>query len=343
MRKVVIHAAGSYEALRIETHPDPMPGRGEVRVRVRAAGINYADCIVRMGLYASAKEYVGWPITPGFEVAGQIDAHGEGAGELPVGTPVFGVTRFGGYAEAITLPEAQVRPLPGGFSFEEAAAFPTTHLTAWYALRELVRLRPGKCVLVHSAAGGVGTALVRIAKHHGAFVVGVVGGAHKVELASACGADHVIDKRSQPLWTRARELAPDGYHVVLDANGTETLKQSYRHLAPTGALVVYGFHTMLPRSGGRPRWGKLAVDWLRMPRFDPLQLTGDNKSVLAFNLSYLFDEQDLLQEALGELLSLVDAGVLPPPPVRSWPLERVADAHAALESGETTGKLALTM
>jgi NADPH:quinone reductase-like Zn-dependent oxidoreductase len=343
LRKIVIHSAGSYEALRLEEHADPTPGSGEVLIATQAAGVNYADCIVRMGLYESAKKYVGWPITPGFEVAGTVAALGAGVTDLEVGAPVFGVTRFGGYASSVAVPRHQVFALPRGLGMEEAAAFPAVAMTAYYALYELVRLRPGMVVLVHSAAGGVGGALLSLGRIAGCRMVGVVGAAHKVEAARRMGADAVIDKSQEALWKAAEQLAPEGYDVVLDANGIETLRQSYRHLAPAGKLVIYGFHTMMPRKGGRPSYPKLAVDYLRTPRFNPLDLCNDNKSVLAFNLSYLFDKTELLREAMDRLLGWLDEGRLAPPKVTAFPLEQVADAHRAIESGTTVGKLALTM
>jgi NADPH:quinone reductase-like Zn-dependent oxidoreductase len=341
MRKVVVHAAGGYEELRVETHPDPEPGVGEVVVRTSHAGVNYADGIVRMGLYASAKEYVGWPITPGFEVAGVVAAVGPNVDRVRVGEAVFAVTRFGGYATHVVVPERQVFALPHAMTPAEAAAFPSVHMTAWYALAELAHPRPGSTVLVHSAAGGVGSALVQIAKILGCRVIGVVGSSHKVEAVRALGADEVIDKSSERLWERASALAPSGYDVVLDANGVETLRKSYAHLAPGGRLVVYGFHSMFARGRGTPKWTKLAVDFVRTPRFDPLEMTNANKSVLAFNLSYLFERTDLLAEGMSTLLRWRAAGKLAPPALTTFPLDRVADAHRAIESGQTVGKLVL--
>jgi NADPH:quinone reductase-like Zn-dependent oxidoreductase len=243
------------------------------------------------------------------------------------------------------VPKSQVFPLPHGFSMAEAAAFPAVNLTAYYALFELCRLRAGMSILVHSAAGGVGSALVTMAKIAGCRVAGVVGGSHKVEHVRALGADLVIDKTKEHLWRAAKDFAPKGYDVVLDANGVETLKQSYAHLGPTGRLVIYGFATMLPKSGdgtpGKPRWGKLAVDWLRTPRFDPLDMTNENRSVMAFNLSYLFDRPDLLTESMNALTKWGDEGKLAAPVVQKFRLENVVDAHRALESGRTIGKLVL--
>ena len=343
MRKVVVHAPGGYEELRIETHPEPPLGTGEVRIDVEACGVNYADCIVRMGLYESAKKYVGWPITPGFEVAGVVRGVGERVTAVRRGDAVLAVTRFGGYASEVVVPERQVWKRPARLGSREAAAFPSVHLTAWYALFALAQPRPGARLLVHSAAGGVGTALCALARVAGFEAVGVVGSAHKIDAARDAGATHVIDKSTQDLFAEAARLAPEGYDVVLDANGPTTLRGSYAALRPGGRLVVYGFHGILPRGRGKPSLVELAVGWLRTPRFDPLRMTGDNRSVMAFNLSYMFDRADLLREAMTQLLGWVETGSLPPPRVTPYPFERVADAHRAIESGETTGKLVLVV
>ena len=340
-RKIVIHGAGGYEKLRVEAFAPKTPDRGEVRIAVRAIGVNFADVLVRMGLYESAKHYVGWPITPGFEVAGTVEALGEGVGDLAVGDEVFAVTRFDGYATHVVAPRRQVFRKPKETTLEEAAALPAVCLTAWYALFELAHPRRGSSILVHSAGGGVGTFLVQMAKLAGARVAGVVGASHKVALVRALGADAVIDKSTTDLWREAERFAPDGYDVILDANGVSTLGESYRHLRRTGKLVVYGFHSMMPKIGGRPNWPKLALDWLRTPRFSPLEMTGASKSVLAFNLSYLFDRQDLLDDGLGATLRWLAAGELRPPKVTTYPLDDVARAHADIESGKTTGKLVL--
>jgi len=341
MKKVVVHSAGGHDKLKIEEHPTPEPAPGEVLIETRSIGVNFADLVVRMGLYESAKKYVGWPITPGFECAGRVVRVGAGVVDLVPGDEVVAFVRFGAYATHVVAPRAQVFRCPGKLDLVQAGAFFVVHLTAWYALEELCRLKPGRRVLVHSAAGGVGLALVRIAKIRGAEVTGVVGAPHKVEAVRAAGADHVIDRSSAPLWKAAERIAPSGFHAVLDANGVETLRQSYAHLAPTGRLIVYGAHTMLRRGKDRPSWVKLAVDFVRTPWFHPLFLTNDNRGVLGFNLSYLFDEISTLTDALGTLLPWIEEGRLPSPPVTTFPFEDVGAAHAALESGRTVGKVAL--
>ena len=343
MKKIVVDRPGSYERLRMVEGPSPRPGAGEVRIQVAAIGVNYADCVVRMGLYASAKKYVGWPITPGFEVAGVVDAVGEGVRGLAPGAEVLALTRFGAYASEIVAPAHQVFARPAGLDACAGAALPTVVLTAHHALFELAHPRPGARVLVHSAGGGVGGALCQLARIAGCEVVGVVGGSHKVDAARASGAGAVIDTSREGLWAAAERHAPGGFDVVLDANGVSTLRESYEHLAPTGRLVVYGFHSMLPRQGGRPRWIRLAIDFLRTPRFSPLRLTGENRSVMGFNLSYLFERRDLLAEGMGRILGWLGEGRITAPTITTYPFEQVAEAHRALESGRTVGKLVLTV
>lgn len=343
MKRIVIPRPGGYDRLEVEAAPDPAPGPGEILVEVAAAGVNYADCIARMGLYASARELRGYPLVAGFEAAGTVARPAAG---FATGDRVVAVTLFGGYASRIAVPARQVFPVPAGLALEAAAGVPTVFLTAWWALHRLAGLRAGETVLVHSAAGGVGGALVQIARLGGARVVGVVGSAHKVALARELGCDEVIDKStaSDP-WPAARDFAPRGFDVVLDANGYPTLAAGYRHLAPGGRLVVYGFAAMLPRSGpdgrGRPDWARIVAGWLRTPRFSPLAMTRDNKSVLAFNLSFMEEKADELGEGMQWILGEMAAGRMRPLPVTPYPFERVADAHRALESGRTTGKLVL--
>jgi NADPH:quinone reductase-like Zn-dependent oxidoreductase len=342
MRKVVIHKPGGYDRLTIEEHPDLAPGPGEVLIDVAAIGVNYADCVTRMGLYASAKHYVGYPITPGFEVAGSISACGAGITDLAPGARVMALTRFNAYATQLVVPRELVFALPGRLSPEQAAGFPGIALTAWFGLFELAHPRARESILVHSAAGGVGSMLVQLGKIADCRVVGVVGAAHKVDAVEALGADAVIDKSTHDLWHEAERLAPDGYDIILDANGIATLGQSYQHLAPVGRLVVYGFHSMLPKTGGLPNRLKLAWNYWRTPRFSPFSLTTRNRSVLGFNLSFLFDRGDLMSAGLQQLLHWLDEGRLDMPAVTCYPFEQVARAQRDLESGQTVGKLVLT-
>jgi len=340
MRRIRIDQPGGYDVLRLERCADPQPGPGQVRIAVQACGVNYADGIIRMGLYASAKELHGYPITPGFEVAGVIDAVGEGVEEWRVGESVIGLTLFNGYSSHLCLNVDAVFALPPALDMMQGASLPTVFLTAWFMAHQQVYPRRGDRWLVHSAAGGVGSALVQLGQLAGCEVTGVVGAAHKVEHCRAMGATQVIDRSANDLWTTAREIAPDGFHAIFDANGVTTLKQSYNHLAPTGRLCIYGFHSMLPHDG-RLNWLRLAWDWLRTPRFNPLDMTQSNRSVLAANLSFLQSEAPRLREGMLWLMECFSDGRLTPLPVETFALEDAADAQRRIESGQTLGKLVL--
>jgi len=343
MKKVVIEKPGSYEQLKIKEFPTPKPGPGEVLIEIKASGVNFADCVVRMGLYSSAKEFVGWPITPGFEVSGLIAEVGEGVTKFTRGQKVIAITLFGGYTSHLVVSESQVFAMLERMDFATAAAIPAVWATAYYALFHLAYPQKNNRILVHSAAGGVGSALVQLGKMAGCMVVGVVGAAHKSDYVKKLGADAVIDKSTQNLWEEAEKCSPEGYDVILDANGVETLQQSYDHLQLGGKLVVYGFHTMFTKGKGKPNWFKLVWDYLRTPRFNPLEMTKDSRSVLAFNLSYLFERKLIQMQDMEKILAWTQEGKVSVPVVHTYPFEKVAEAQRDLESGQTIGKLVLTL
>ncbi len=341
MKKIVINRPGGYEQLTIAEVPNPVPRDHEVLVQTSAVGVNYADVCVRWGVYESAKKFVGWPITPGFEFSGKVVARGKAVTKLEIGDEVFGVTFFNGYSTHIAASDELVWRKPKSLTTFEAAGFPAVFLTAYHALFQNVRIRPGMKVLIHSAGGGVGSALVQLAKISSLHVTAVVGSAHKVDYVRSLGADYVIDKSSEDLWSRVKELVPEGFDIVFDANGPETLRQSYDRLRPTGKLVVYGFHSMLPKEGGKLKWIKAGLGFLRIPRFNPLTMTSDNKSIVAFNLSFLFPEHHLLNEGMAELVKWLDEKRIKPPHITEFRLEDVALAHKLLESGKSIGKIIL--
>lgn len=340
MQKIVIHAPGGYEKLRLADFPDPVPGENEVVVKTVAAGVNYADCAVRWGVYESAKKFVGWPITPGFEFSGVVVARGKNT-KHKLGAKVFGVSLFNAYATHVCVPAHQVYALPKKLTTLEAAGFPAVHMTAYHALFQLVRIRPGGKILIHSAAGGVGSALLQLGRIAGFETVAVVGAVHKVAFAKNFGAHSVIDKSREDLWQRARALAPEGYDAILDANGYTTLALSYAHLAPTGKLIVYGSHSLLPKKGGRINYLKAGWGLVKTPRFSPLKLLSENKTVSGFNISFLFSRSDLLDAAMVDLFKWLAQGKLRPPAVTEIPFTNAAEAHRLIESGTSVGKIVL--
>ena len=203
MKRIVIERPGGYRQLKIKEFAKPAPEKNEVLVEVSAAGINFADIFIRLGLYKSAKDFVGWPITPGFEFAGEVLECGRDVSDLQPGDPVFGLTRFGAYASHLCVPRHQVFVIPDDSQNtpDQWAAFPTVFLTAYHGLFQNIVVRPGMNILVHSAAGGVGGALIQLGKIAGCRMIGVIGSGHKETAVLDLGADAVIDKSTQDLWT----------------------------------------------------------------------------------------------------------------------------------------------
>ncbi len=341
MQKIVIHRPGGFNRLKIESFPDPVASNDDVVVEAKAIGVNYADCVIRMGFYASAKEYIGWPITPGFDFSGIVHQVGKNISNFKPGDRVFGVSRFNAYATHVVVPADQLFHLPKMRSFEEGGTFTTIYLTAYYALHMSVKLYPDSTLLIHSAAGGVGSALLQLAKLAGWCTIGVVGHPDKVRIAEDMGADIIIDKSNQNLWSEVKKIAPDGLDAVLDGNGYITLRDGLKHLRANGKLIAYGFHSMFPRKHGFPNLLKLTIDYFRTPRFNPLGMHDKNYSLVTFNLSFLFHRKDLLKIAMDDLYTWFTEGKISLPPITTYPFTNSAKAHRDLQSGKTVGKLVL--
>lgn len=343
MRKVTIRAAGSYDKLEFVECADLIPTHDQVVVDVHAIGVNFADVCVRLGVYESAKKYVGWPITPGFEVSGTVKAIGPNVKNFAVGQQVIAFTRFDAYATQVCVPEVQVLPLPKQFSLTEGAGFPAVFFTAYHAIYQHCRLPRGAKVLIHSAAGGVGTALMQLCKSEGFYTVGVIGSSHKRSYLERLNPDVIIDKSKQDLWAEAEKACPEGYDAVFDANGYSTLRQSYDHLRPTGKLIAYGSHDLFSKKGGHLNYLKAGLALLRMPRFNPLEMITHNRGVIGFNVSFLFDEKERIVDCIEGTRKKIEEGKIQPIPVTPIPFEDVAEAHRLIESGQSVGKIVLTV
>jgi NADPH:quinone reductase-like Zn-dependent oxidoreductase len=340
-----IGRAGALDRLRREEEPAPEPAPGEVRVRVEAVGLNFADLFACLGLYSATPRGA---FIPGLECAGTVSAIGAPAPGRPqpftVGDRVMAVTRFGGYATEAAVDARQAHPLPAGWSFAEGAAYPVQALTAWYALLRVGHAGPGKTVLVHSAAGGVGLMALDALATLGAEAIATVGREEKRaflvrERGLAPDAVIVRDRRrfgaqlDRALAARHRP----GLDLVLDAVLGPFFRPAYERLRPQGRHVVFGAADFTP-AGGRPDPLRLAARWVRRPRLDPLAMISENRAVMGFNLIWLWDEIDLLAPAFAELATLVRR--------RPHLGARFAFAHAPealrhLQSGATTGKVVL--
>jgi synaptic vesicle membrane protein VAT-1 len=324
-----------------------------VLVENHAFSVNYADCCIRWGLYESAKQFVGWPIVPGFDIAGVIS--GKFISEVwKPGDRVMGCSLFGAYSSRIAIPSQQLRRIPDSMSMLEAASLPAVSLTALYALHLAGQYpsapstrRKNQAILIHSAAGGVGSMAIQMAKQLGLHpIVGVVGSAHKVDTALQLGCHHVIDKSqtTSDLWVEARRFAPNLYSTILDPNGVSTLQDSYNHLCPTGRLIIFGFHSNLPlgRDMLSPfQWLQMGIKMSRMPKFDPMDLVVSNKSILGFNLSFFADEVDLVGSLFDQILDWWKLGVLKCPQIMEMSMDDIGKAHEWIMSGRSIGKIVI--
>ncbi len=337
MRAIWTTRVGGPEVLEVREGPDPIPGAGEVRVRVHAAGLNFADIMARLGLYPDAPRL---PAVVGYEVAGVIDALGTGVTAPAVGARVLGMTRFGGQAELVCVPAAQVLPMPEGMSFEEAAALPLNYVTAYHALLRVAALRPREKVLVHMAAGGVGLAALQLCRTVEGVETFGTASASKHEALRQEGCQHPIDYRTQDYEGEVRRLTGGrGVDVVLDPLGGKDWKKGYRLLRPAGRLVAYGFANLA--GGERRNYLRLAREVVKVPIFTPIALMNDNRAVAGVNLGHLWGEVEMMAEELRALLALHERGVIRPHVDSTFPFARAGEAHRQIQSRKNVGKVVL--
>lgn len=328
MRQVWIARKGGPEVLEVREAPDPQPGPDELRIRVRAAGVNFADLMARRGLYPDAPPL---PFVPGYEVAGDVDA---GPPDR-IGQRVLALTRFGGYSDAAIVPGKRAVEIPPRMSYVEAAAIPVNWLTAWHMLVELCNLKRGQVVLVHAAAGGVGTAAVQICRKIGAQTIGTASSGKHARLREL-GLTHAIDYRTQDFEKEVKRLtAGRGVDVVLDAVGGGSIKKGWRSLAPTGKLVIFGASSVMRGPAG------MLASVLRMTPFWPLQVMQENKALIGVNIGRLWGLADMLTEELRAILQGMADGSFRPIVDAEVPLADAARAHERLEERQNFGKVVL--
>ena len=337
MRQVVIARHGAPDVFELREAPDPVPGEGEVRIRVRAAGINFADVLARLGLYPDAPKP---PCVVGYEVAGCIDAVGRSVTGFHEGDRVIALTRFGGYADTVTVPAAHVFAFPEGLSDSEAAAVPVNYLTAVLALYKMAALAPGETVLIHNAGGGVGIAATQLASLRRATVIGTAS-AFKHAALRRFGVEHTVDYRTADVAHAVAEITRGrGVDVILDPIGGHSFVTSYRMLAPLGRLVMFGLSAAAP--GERRNLFKAFAAWRATPRFDPLSMINRNRGVFGLHIGHLWSERRQLSPLMDLLLAELRASRLAPVVARTYPLERAADAHRFIQSRQNIGKVVLT-
>jgi NADPH:quinone reductase-like Zn-dependent oxidoreductase len=324
MKQVVIPRYGPPDVLEVRDAPEPAVKPGTVRIRVKAAGINFSDLLARQGLYPGSPKP---PAVVGYEVAGERDD----------GEKVVALTKFGGQSEIVVVPEAFVFPLPHNWSFEEGAAFPVVYLTAHHMLTRVAGARKGESVLVHAAAGGVGLAVAELGRLFGLRVIGLAS-AGKHEILRTYGVEP-LDARD-PEWPRAvRDLAPDGVDIVLDAVGGDSWRYGYNLLAPVGRLVCYGAQQL---STGRGR-NLLRTAWnvVRWPRFGLIGMMSQNRAVLGVNIGTLWDRTEILRPQVEALLRFAAEGKIRPRVDRVFRFDDAAAAHQYIHERRNVGKVIL--
>lgn len=328
--------------LEVQERPAPAVGTGEVRIAVRAAGLNFADTMARVGLYPDAPRM---PCVLGYEVAGEIESVGADVAGLSVGQRVMAGTRFGGQAELATAKARDVLPLPDHLSFEQGAAFCVNYGTGYAALIVMGGLRPQSKVLIHSAAGGVGIASTQIARNVGAEIFGTASSAKHAVLRTQ-GVHHPIDYRTQDFQAEVRRLTNgEGVDVVMDAMGPTSFRKDYRILRPGGRLIMYGLSEAMDDEGRNLRAALsslLRIPTSTMPWWHAGRLFNQNRGVFGLNLLSWWKREGSMERITAPLLADLDEGRLEPVIAKSYPFDQAGDAHRFLAERRNIGKVVLT-
>lgn len=336
MRAVVTTRNGDARVMKVETRPDPVPPPGEVLIRVKASGLNFADILARQGLYPDGPPK---PCVMGYEVSGVIEAVGDGVDQAIIGEQVIAMTRFGGQAELVTVADAQVFEKPTELSFEQGAALPVNYLTAWALIVTMGGLRADESILIHNAGGGVGLAALEIARHIGAKTFGTAS-TGKHEFLRQRGLDHPIDYRDQDWVPVLMELTEGrGVELIIDPLGGKSWKQSYSVLRRTGRMGVFGM-SVASASGikGKLKALKAVVS---MPRYNPLGLMNRNKGIFGLNLGHMWGEGEKVASWTREIMRGVQQGWIRPHVDRTFSFDEIADAHRYIEGRKNIGKVVL--
>ena len=336
MKALVLTAHGAPDVLKVREQPEPIARRGQIRIAVRAAGVNFADIMARQGLYPDAPKP---PAILGYEVAGTVESVGDGVTRWSVGDRVIAATRFGGFAELVAVSEHDALALPDALGFDEGAAIPVVYGTAYAAVVRLGNVQRGDWILIHAVAGGVGIAATQLAHRLGARIFGTAS-TSKHAAVHAQGVEHVIDYHTESVPRAIRKLTGGrGLDVILDARGGRDFKESYDLLRAGGRLILYGASSII--TDERRNLVSALKLVIGMPRFGAMNLMDQNKSVLGLNLLRLWDDRGSFEEIARPLAQLLADGNIKPVVGRVFPLEQAPDAHRFLQARQNIGKVVL--
>ena len=336
MKQIVITKNGGPDVLELQEKPNPVPKDEEVTIRVKAAGINFADILARKGIYPDAPPK---PCVVGYEISGIVESVGAKVDKEMTGKPVLALTRFGGYSDVLSVPVNQVFAKPEALSFEQAAGLPVNYLTAYQLLMVMGSLRKGESILIHNAGGGVGLAALEIAKKIGAITYGTAS-VKKHNFLKQKGLDHAIDYRTQD-WAQELNHLTDGKGVelIIDPLGGKNIKKSYKALRRTGRLGMFGIST----ASKSPSSGKLQLIKVvfQTTKFNPIRLMNANKGVFGVNIGHLWHEGPKVGGWMEAILKGVEQGWIRPHIDKKFPFEQVAEAHSYIEQRKNIGKVLL--
>jgi NADPH:quinone reductase-like Zn-dependent oxidoreductase len=336
MKQVWISKAGGPEVLKIRENVDPIPRNGEVRIRVQASGINFADILGRIGIYGDAPDM---PYVPGYEVAGVVDAIGQGAANVKEGDSVLALTRFGGYSDVVCVPHKYAFNRLDWMPIEDGAALSVAYLTAYQMLIVMGSLRPGNKVLIHAAAGGVGLAALDICRIVGAETFGTAS-PEKHAFLRERGLDYAIDYRNYDYERMIMDLTEGkGVQIVLDSLGGQHWQKNYRLLMPTGRLIYFGASSRVAHSK-RSIWD-MAKTLVRLPFHTPLKLMNDNKAVMGVNLGHMWDQADQIRGWMDQIVAWYDEALFRPHVDKVYKFEEAALAHQYIQDRKNIGKVLL--
>jgi NADPH2:quinone reductase len=322
MRAVAFTQTGGPEVLRVMDVPDPVPGSGQVRIRVSVSGVNFRDIGVRRyGRNEGSR--VPEPVVTGIEAAGVVESLGAGVTHLKVGQRVATICPGGGYGDLLVVPAAQVIPLPDSISNEVAGTFPMTGFTAWHLLHTAARVQPGETILVHAAAGGVGIMLSQLARRCGVTVLGTVGSDDKIDTAKRFGAEHVINYQRDNFADAVLSLTGGrGVDAVIDGVGAATCKDDIKALRVFGRLVSFG------QTSGAPELG--------MGDLQPKSLQWSY-----FGIFTAWQQPEVWDRGVANLVPLIASGAIDPYVTAMYPWHQAVEAHRRLQDRQTQGKLGL--
>lgn len=339
MKAAFVTKYGGPDTLKIRETEKPEPGPDQVQIKVKAIGLNFADVLMRTGIYPNTPKP---PFIPGMEFSGVVSETGANVSTLKPGQRVMGYSRTGSHAEYVVVNHTMVGPIPDLMSFEEAASFLVIYLTAYHGLFTLGKLQPREKVLIHAAAGGVGIAVIQLAKHYNAEVFGTVGSEFKRTLAYEQGIDHCINYTTENFASIIRQNTGNyGIDVVMDSVGGRVFRPGWKLLSPMGRYIIYGFaDAMGKNSFSYVRAGK---SLLTMPPVLLTTLISANKTIAGFNLSTLTGKTEYLRRATEQILDMYAQGIVKPVIGKIFPFDQINLAHAHLQRRESIGKVVVTI